>query len=115
MASYKKGDITKASVTDIKPYGAFVTLDDEYSGLIHISEIVDGYIRNINDFINVGDELNVKVIDVDEKSHHVRLSTKETLGKTARMKIKETKLGFQPLRDNLDKWVDEKLNEINKN
>ena len=114
MASYKAGDITKASVTDIKPYGAFVCLDDDYSGLIHISEIAEGYIKNINDFINVGDELNVKVLDVDEENHHVKLSTKETIGKTAKMKIKETKLGFKPLQDNLDKWVDEKINEIDK-
>lgn len=113
MSNYKVGDITKASVTSIKPYGAFVKLDDKYSGLIHISEIADGYIKDINEFVNVGEEINVKIIDVDESSHHLKLSTKDTIGKTARMKIIETPLGFKPLGDNLDKWVNEKLDEIN--
>lgn len=112
MPVYKSGDITKANVTDIKPYGAFVSLDNKYSGLIHISEITDGYVRNINDFIKVGDVLEAKIIDIDEKKHQVKLSTKETLTKNFRIKIKETKLGFKPLKENLDMWIDKKINEI---
>lgn len=112
MPVYKSGDITKANVTDIKSYGVFVSLDEKYSGLIHISEITDGYVRNINDFINIGDVLNVRIIDVDEKKHQVKLSTKDTLNKINKVKIKETKLGFKPLGENLNKWIDEKIKEI---
>lgn len=112
MPVYKNGDITKANVTDIKPYGAFVTLDNKYSGLIHISEITDGYVRNIGDYVNVGDVLDAKVIGVDEEKHQIRLSIKDTLGKSKRAKIKETKLGFKPLKDNLDMWINEKISEI---
>lgn len=112
MPVYKKGDITKANVTNIKPYGVFVSLDDKYSGLIHISEITDGYVRNINDFINIGDVLNAKIIGVDEKRHQVKLSTKNTLSVNSRMKIKETKSGFKPLKENLDMWIDEKIKDI---
>lgn len=112
MPVYKKGEFTKANVTDIKPYGAFVSLEDKYSGLIHISEITDGYVRNIEDYIKIGDVLNVKIIDVDDSKHQVKLSTKETLGKNSSVKIKETKLGFLPLKDNLDEWIREKINEI---
>lgn len=114
MANYKTGEITKANVTSIKPYGVFVSLDDNYSGLIHISEIADGYIKDINDFVKIGEELDAKIIDVDENTRHVRLSTKDTIGKSARMKIQETKLGFKPLGDNLDKWISEKISEIDK-
>lgn len=112
MPVYKKGEIAKASVTDIKPYGVFVSLDGKYNGLIHISEITDGYVRNISDYIKIGDVLNAKVLDVDDIKCQVKLSTKETLGKYSKVQIKETKLGFQPLKDNLDKWIDEKITEI---
>ena len=39
MADYKKGKVVKATVTGIESYGVFVSLDEYYSGLIHISEI----------------------------------------------------------------------------
>ncbi len=115
MPVYKKGEITKANVTDIKPYGVFVSLDNKYSGLIHISEITDGYVRNINDFIHIGDVLDAKVIEIDEKKHQVKLSTKNTLTSNSRMKIKETRLGFKPLKENLDMWVEEKIKDIESN
>lgn len=111
--TYKNGEYIKANVTDIKPYGAFVSLEDNYSGLIHISEISDGYVKNITDFINVGDVLNAKIMEVNETKHQIKLSVKDTLAKGKRMKIQETRNGFKPLKDNLDEWVLEKITEIN--
>ena len=51
---YKKGNIVTGCVTGIEKYGIFVSLDNYYSGLVHISEISDSFVRNINDYVNIG-------------------------------------------------------------
>ena len=49
MLKYEKGKIVTGHVTGIEKYGIFVNLDEFYSGLIHISEISDGFVKDIND------------------------------------------------------------------
>ena len=71
MKKYEAGELIKGQVTGIEKYGIFVNLGD-YNGLIHISEISDGYVRNINDYVKIGEEITVKVIDENDKMHHVR-------------------------------------------
>ena len=115
MTKYKVGNIVEGSVTGIESYGDFVNLDEYYSGLIHISEISHGFVKNINDFVNVGETIRVKVIDVDEESCHVKLSVKDINYRNVsskRMKIEEVGSGFEILHDNLDCWIEEKLKEI---
>lgn len=101
----KQGDIVKGRVTNIKPYGAFVKLNDEVDGLIHISEISDEYVRNIEDFFSVGDELTLEIIKVEEDK--ISLSYKAQ-NKTRRKKRESTdmKIGFKPLESQLKIWVD---------
>lgn len=108
MANYKKGSIITGSITGIEKYGAFVSLDEYYKGLIHISEISQGFVRNISDYVNVGDTIKVKVIDVDEKSFHLKLSIKDINYKIKKEKtdsIEEVGSGFGILKDNLDMWI----------
>ena len=52
---YRIGQTAEGKVTGIQPYGAFVMLDRQTSGLIHISEISDGYVRDISRYVKVGD------------------------------------------------------------
>ena len=59
--------ILDGRVTSITKFGAFVALPDSKSGMIHISEISNSYVKDINDFIKVGQEVRVKVCSVDEK------------------------------------------------
>ena len=61
----KPGDIVNGKITNILGYGAFVVVGD-YDGLVHISEFSDNFVKNINDFVKVGQELILKVIEVDE-------------------------------------------------
>ena len=61
------GSILDGRVTSITKFGAFVALPDSKSGMIHISEISNSYVKDINDFIKVGQEVRVKVCSVDEK------------------------------------------------
>ncbi len=53
-------------VTNILGYGAFVSVG-EYDGLIHISEFSDNFVRDIHEFVNVGQQVKLKVLDIDEK------------------------------------------------
>ena len=58
------GDIVDVTITGIQPYGAFALLPDGSSGLIHISEISDGFVRDVNQFVFYGEQVKVKVIDI---------------------------------------------------
>ena len=76
MGKYQKGKIVQGVVTGIETYGAFVSFDEFYSGLIHISEISHGFVKNINEFVNIGDIINTEILDVDDTLFQLKLSIK---------------------------------------
>lgn len=118
MSKYKEGDVAKARITAIEKYGAFAAIDDEYSGLIHISEITDKFVRDITDFVEIGDIINVKILSISPEHSQLRLSAKdvnEDLRENKRKKIKETVFGFYLLKTALPNWINKKMEEINKN
>ena len=53
-------------------------LDEQNQGLVHISEITHGFVKDINDHLKVGDEVNVKVLSIDEKAGKIGLSIRAT-------------------------------------
>ena len=115
MLKYEKGKIVTGQVTGIEKYGIFVSLDEFYSGLIHISEISDGFVKNINDYVDVGETIKAKVVETDEDNYHVKLSIKNINYKIKRRKVvhlNETLLGFLPLEKKLDGWIKKKLDEL---
>lgn len=117
MNGYKKGDIVSATITAIEKYGAFAQIDETYSGLIHISEITSKYVRNITDYIEIGDVVEVKILDDFKNPNQLKLSLKDTsddLYKVKKRKIKETVFGFYLLKSALPGWIDKKMEEINK-
>ena len=56
---YKVGNVVQGKVTGITDYGIFLTLDDGYSGLIHISEISDKFVQNISEYVSLNEILSV--------------------------------------------------------
>ena len=117
MADYKKGDIVSAKITSIQKYGAFAKVDDEYSGLIHISEMTEKFVNDINDFLDMNEEVLVKIIDDVKKSNQLKLSIKAVDGNTFKRKkrqIKESVFGFYLLKKQLPRWIEEKMKEFNK-
>ena len=113
MGKYKKNEIVEGHVTGIEEYGIFIGLDEYYSGLIHISEISDDYVRNINNYVNIGETIKVRVLEADDEACHVKLSIKNInyrVSKKNKNKIIETGSGFKILSDNLEKWIDERDN-----
>lgn len=107
----KPGDIVNGKITNILGYGAFVVVGD-YDGLVHISEFSDNFVKNINDFVKVGQELRLKVIEVDEENHRVKLSYKQ-LHKTSGVKcrVPEYEVGYKPIAEKLPSWIDEYKND----
>ncbi len=65
-------------MTSIKDFGAFVEILPGRDGLCHISELSDGYVSSVADVCNVGDEMKVLVIDVDDHDR-VKLSRRRAL------------------------------------
>lgn len=115
MGKYKKEEIIKVKVTGVQQYGAFVEAEDKFNGLIHISEISYGYVKKIEDYVNVGDKIYSEVLSVDEENNHLQLSIKDIDYKKdgARLKrMAETQSGFEPLRNHLDEWISDKIKEI---
>ena len=113
MADYKTGSIVKCQVTGIEKYGAFVSVDDEYTGLIHISEVSNDFVKDINSFMEVGEMIYCQILEVDEENKHLKLSIKNINYKSnSQSKIKESRLGFLPLKNELDKWIKDKISEI---
>ena len=117
MLKYEKGKIVKGCVTGIEKYGVFIGLDEFYSGLIHISEISNNFVKNVNDYVKIGETIRVKVIDTDEENYHVKLSIKDInyhINKNFCNNVNEVGKGFKPLKDNLETWVNDKLEIIKK-
>ncbi|RKU17924.1 30S ribosomal protein S1 [Candidatus Poribacteria bacterium] len=73
---YKVGSIVRGRVVNLTSFGAFTKLEEGIDGLIHISEIADRRIERPEEVISVGDEIDVKVINLDPKGRRIGLSLK---------------------------------------
>lgn len=118
---YKIGDILKAKVTGVQPYGVFTALDDEIQGLIHISEVKHGYVDNLKELFEVGEEIEVMILDIDEFDGRISLSLRAlqnnkqhpfaNRSKNPRYG-KQTGIGFETLQKKLPEWIDTALDRI---
>ncbi|NLC48109.1 MAG: S1 RNA-binding domain-containing protein [Tenericutes bacterium] len=115
MSNFKVGDIVEGQITGLTKYGIFVSLEDNYVGLIHISEVSNKFISDLNNLFQIGNILKVKVLSIDHDKLQVKLSIKKVDSKAKRRtSIKEEGAGFEPLKDKIGFWTSEKLKEIQK-
>lgn len=114
----KIGEKYKGVITGVKPYGAFVALENGTTGLIHISEIKTGYIENIFDILKLDQEVLVQVVDYDEFSQKASLSMRTLeeehhhFSHRHRFSNSRYKIGFKPLADSMETWVKEGLDYL---
>jgi small subunit ribosomal protein S1 len=73
---YRLGDVIKGKVARVAGYGAFVELDHDIDGLVHISQISEERVEKIKDFLNEGDEVSARVIKIDRDERRIGLSVK---------------------------------------
>lgn len=114
---YKVGDIILGKVTGVKPYALFMTFDGGINGLLHISELSNSYIRDIDKYGRVGDEMKVKILTIEDKNSFLRVSFKQvpeeekftTHDNNKKEVIEISEDEFTPLREKLPEWIDETL------
>lgn len=111
---YTVGQVLEGKVTGIQAYGAFVYIDEQTTGLIHISEISSGFVRDVEHYLKIGDVVKVKVLEVDEHGNQLRLSIKalKLNSRKSRPRSKafvpnKPKIGFRSLKAQLDQWIKE--------
>jgi general stress protein 13 len=104
----KEHDIVKATVSSIVDFGVFVKVNDQ-DGLVHISEISDKFVKDINDFFRVGDVIDLEVLSIDPHSNKLKLSYRSV--KRASIN-RHFSIGFSTLQQQLPIWIDYKLKEI---
>ena len=122
MERIRPGQIVTGVVSGIAPYGAFVKIGDDIVGLIHISEISEKFVRNITDYVQVGDRIMVQVLDVDHHLKQARLSIKNVISvnrkrnysrplKHGSLRWKQSimrfKKDFALLEENLENWIED--------
>lgn len=73
---FKVGDLVKGQVAKIASFGAFVNLQDDIDGLIHISQLSEDHVERVKDVLKVGDDVEARVIKVDKVERRIGLSIK---------------------------------------
>ena len=73
---YRMGDVIKGKVARIAGYGAFIELENDIDGLVHISQISEDRIEKIKDFLSEGDQVSARVIKIDKDERRIGLSIK---------------------------------------
>ncbi|WP_079710946.1 S1 domain-containing post-transcriptional regulator GSP13 [Paraliobacillus ryukyuensis] len=120
---FTEGQVVEGKVTGVQPYGAFVALDDEVQGLVHISEVTHGFVKDINEFLTVGDDVKVKILSIDEANNKYSLSiraTEEAPKQQEKPKqVKQTQpqapkeeAGFNTLKDKLNEWIEQSEDRV---
>lgn len=107
--SISKGQILEGTVTGITKFGAFIELGTGETGLVHISEVADTYVKDVNEFLKEKDVVKVKVINVDD-SGKIGLSIRQ-----AKERPKQPTVSFEDRLARFMKDSDEKLASLNKN
>jgi small subunit ribosomal protein S1 len=80
---YQAGEVISGQVTKLVPFGAFVRVAQGIEGLVHISELAEGHVESPEAVLSVGDQVRVKVIDVDVSRRRVSLSMRQVGGQPA--------------------------------
>lgn len=115
------GSKVEGKITGITNFGAFVDLGEGQSGMIHISEVASGYVKDIHDVLKVGD--TVKVLVLNEKDHKIALSIKQATDQPKKPKYqhREKKPQYKPVETFDDmmsgfmKESEERMSVIRKN
>jgi translation initiation factor 2 subunit 1 len=102
------GDLVLASVQRITDFGAYVALDDYgKEGLLHVSEVSSGWVRNIRDFVREGQKVVLKVLRVNTEKGHIDLSLRRVSRRERREKLLSWKM--ERKANSLMRSVSEKL------
>ena len=119
---YEVGQIVLGTVTNVKPYALFLEFEDGATGLLHISEISDSFIRDIERYGSKGDKMKVVIVSIDENNGFLRVSYKKVPPEeaysshtnSARKAPDTNDEDFAPLAEKLPEWIKETLEKAKK-
>lgn len=120
MEKISIGDKIIGTVVVVRPYAVFMSFDSDRHGLLHISEISDSYIKDIEKYASKGDQLLVKVIDIDSTNGFLRVSLKQipeqerfsTHKNGGHTDVKATEDEFKTLKEKLPVWILETIEKM---
>ena len=119
---YEVGQVVLGTVINVKPYALFLEFDDGVTGLLHISEISDFFIRDIEKYGTKGDKMKVVIVSIDENNGFLRVSYKKVPHEEAytshtnniRKAPDTSSEDFLPLAEKLPEWIAETLEKAKK-
>ena len=121
--NYEINQLVIGKVESVKPYALFLVFEDGVKALLHISEISDAYIRDIEKYGTVGDELKVKILSIDSHNGFMRVSLKQvppeeqySTHTNEKRRIPEVdSSSFKDLEERLPGWIEETLKKAKEN
>lgn len=113
----KVGDLIIGKVNQIRPYALFLTFENGQNGLLHISELSNNYIRDIEKYGSIGDEIKVKVLSIDENNGFLRVSYKavpeeeryNSHDNSKQLSFHFDEADFKDLEEKLPEWIEQTL------
>lgn len=110
---HKIGDIVLGTVINVKPFALFLKFEEGEQGLLHISEISDDFVRDIEKFGSVGDQMKVKVLSIDPSNGFMRVSYKQVPSNESysshtndkRVNLVDDSSDFKKLEEKLPEWI----------
>ena len=108
------GSIVEGTVVKITTYGAFVELPEGKSGLVHISEIADTYVKDVKDYLKEQEHVKVKVLGLNEKGK-LDLSVKQALSPEERQTRVRSRASFEDKLKAFMKESEERLLDLKRN
>ena len=113
--SIEVGKIVNGVVTGITNFGAFVELDGGETGLIHISEVADTYVKDVKNYLKMKEQIKVKVISIDDDGK-IGLSIKQLSEKNKKTKFQEApKKDFDDLMSDFLKQSSQRQQDLKRN
>jgi len=112
-SKYKVGDVIEGEVTKITPFGAFVSLDEDIDGLVHISELSKDRIVDPGQIVELGKKYKFQIISIEAENHRLGLSMKveQKAEKTEKVEKAEKKTDVKELKSKKVKVADTKVAE----
>lgn len=110
------GSKIEGKVTGITKFGAFVELPGGVTGLVHISEVADSYVKDINEHLKIGDRVIVKVLNIREGK--IGLSIKSAMNRPERPPRKQQRERGENFEDKLNRFLkdsEDRLSPLRKN
>ena len=110
--SLKAGEIVEGVVKTITNFGAFIDLGNGVTGLVHISEVFDGYVKDVSEFLEQNQKVKVKVLAVDEANKKITLSIKKANEKKREYQPKQQEMSFEDRLSKFLKDSEERQSEV---